>query len=62
MNVLFEIVSKYGGRASDISIVKDSGFINLFEPSKEIMAEKGFPKVQSEILKRNYDLIMPPLL
>ena len=32
----------YGGRASDIFIVRDSGFLNMIEPYDEIMVDRGF--------------------
>jgi hypothetical protein len=32
----------YGGRASDIYIVKDSKFLNKLQPGDQIMADRGF--------------------
>ena len=32
----------YGGRASDIFIVKDSRFLDILQPSDEVMADPGF--------------------
>lgn len=50
----------YGGRATDGFIVNDSGFINLIEPGDEIIADKGFPQIRTQLLKRQCSLIMPP--
>ena len=36
------VSSCYGGRASDIFIVRNSGFLNMIEPYDEIMADRGF--------------------
>lgn len=59
---MITFISKgYGGRSSDGFIVNDSGFINLVEPGDEIMADKGFPLIQTELLQRNCVLIMPPV-
>ena len=58
---LISFISKgYGGRTSDSFIVNDSGFIDLVEPGDEIMADKGFPQIRSELLKHNCVLVMPP--
>lgn len=50
----------YGGRSTDGFIVNDSGFINLVEPGDEIMADKGFPLITTELLHRDCVLVMPP--
>lgn len=36
------VSSCYGGRASDIFIVRNSGFVGMIEPYREIMADRGF--------------------
>ena len=37
----------YSGRASDIFIVKDSRFLDILQPSDEVMADRGF-KIKEE--------------
>ena len=54
-------VSKgFGGRTSDEIVTNSSGFLSLIEPGDEIMADKGFPQIKSELLKRQSLLIMLP--
>lgn len=50
----------YGGRTTDCIIVNDSGFLTLIEPGDEILADKGFPGIQQELLERKCTLTMPP--
>lgn len=50
----------YGGRATDSFITNDSGFLNLLEPGDEVMADKGFPQIKSELFQRQCTLVMPP--
>lgn len=35
-------------------------FLKLIEPGDEIMADKGFPQIKSELLKCKCTLVMPP--
>lgn len=49
----------FGGRATDIFIVKDSGFLNLLEPYDEVMADRGF-KIREELMTRMATLCIPP--
>ena len=49
----------YGGRATDIFIVKDSGFLNLLEPYDEVMADRGF-EICEELMIRMSTLCIPP--
>ena len=49
----------YGGRATDIFVVKDSGFLNLLEPYDEVMADRGF-KIREELMMRMSTLCIPP--
>ena len=49
----------YGGRATDIFIMKDSGFLNLLEPYDEVMADRGF-KIREELMMRMSTLRIPP--
>lgn len=60
-NGLIVFVSKaYGGRCTDGFITNDSGFLNLVEPGDEIMADKGFPQIQTDLFIRKCVLVMPP--
>ncbi|KAI8484569.1 hypothetical protein Bbelb_376760 [Branchiostoma belcheri] len=53
-------VSKtYGGRASDVFITRDSGFLELVEANDVIMADRGFP-IQEDLLLRHATLEIPP--
>lgn len=54
----------YGGRISDSHITVDSGIIKLLEHGDKILADKGFPEVQSSIDKsgKKIILLMPPFL
>ncbi|XP_028416844.1 uncharacterized protein LOC114541054 [Dendronephthya gigantea] len=49
----------YGGRATDVFIVRDSGFLNLVEPFDEIMADRGF-KIREELMMHMATLCIPP--
>ena len=40
----------YGGRATDVFIVKDSGFLNYLEPYDEVMADMGF-KIREDLMR-----------
>lgn len=50
----------YGGRATDSFITNDSGFLELIEPGDTVLADKGFPQIKSELLKREAVLVIPP--
>ena len=53
-------VSKcWGGRASDVHIVNESGFLNNIDPFDQIMADKGFT-IEKQLLLRGAKLIIPP--
>ena len=49
----------YGGRATDIFIVKDSGFMDYLVPYEEVMAYRGF-KIREELMLRKVSLCIPP--
>ncbi|XP_066583806.1 uncharacterized protein [Prorops nasuta] len=54
-------VSKaYGGRATDAFITNDCNFLTLLEAGDEVLADKGFPQIRSELMKRNAILTIPP--
>ena len=53
-------VSKaYGGRTSDVHIVRNSGFLRLLEPYDEIMADRGF-KIKTDLALHQCLLCIPP--
>ena len=49
------VSSCYGGRASDIFIVRNSGFLNMIE----IMADRGF-KIREDLIMHMAKLCIPP--
>ena len=49
----------YGGRASDIHIVRDSGFFNQIERYDLVLADRGF-KIREELLTMGANLAIPP--
>ena len=49
----------YGGRASDIFIVQDCGYLNLLQPQDEVMADRGF-KISDMLAFHQYTLTIPP--
>ena len=56
----FSYVSpSYGGRASDVHIVRDSGFLNMIEPYDQIMADRGF-KIKEDLMMHMASLCIPP--
>ncbi len=50
----------FGGRCTDTQITVGSGFLNLVEPGDVILADKGFPSIQTDISKAGGILVMPP--
>ena len=49
----------YGGRATDVHIVRDSGFLDLVEPYDEIIADRGF-KIREDLMMKMATLCIPP--
>ena len=49
----------YGGRASDIFIVRNSGFLKMIEPYDEVMADRGF-KIREDLMMHMATLCIPP--
>ncbi|XP_046851060.1 uncharacterized protein LOC124444479 [Xenia sp. Carnegie-2017] len=49
----------YGGRATDVFIVKNSGFLELLQPFDEVMADRGF-KIREELMMKMCRLCIPP--
>ncbi|XP_047124247.1 uncharacterized protein LOC124806968 [Hydra vulgaris] len=49
----------YGGRASDIFIVRNSGFLDILEPYDQVMADRGF-KIRTDLAYKQCTLCIPP--
>lgn len=49
----------WGGRASDRHITINSGFLDLVDPTDQIMADKGF-LIRDELMYRRAELVLPP--
>ena len=49
----------HGGRATDIHIVRDSGFPKKLEPFDEVMTDRGF-KIQNDLLSHSATLCILP--
>ena len=58
--VLFHLSPAYGGRATDVHIVRDSGFLDLVEPYDEIMAYRGFKIMEDLVMMKMATLCIPP--
>ncbi|XP_049511411.1 uncharacterized protein LOC119463981 [Dermacentor silvarum] len=52
----------YGGRLSDAHITVDSRFLDLVQPGDTVLADKGFPGIQTVLGSQNAVLVMPPFL
>ncbi len=46
-------------RATDVSIVNDSGFLDFLQALDEVMADRGF-KIKEELMMRMATLCIPP--
>lgn len=56
-------VSKcYGGRSSDTFITNDCGILFNLEPGDQVLSDKGFPGIKTNIENQNAILVMPPIL
>lgn len=56
-------VSKcYGGRLSDSFIINDSRFLEKLEPGDQVLADKGFPGIKTNVENNNCILVVPPVL
>ena len=49
----------YGGRASDVFVVRNSGFLKLIEPYDQVMADRGF-KIKEDLMMMMASLCIPP--
>ncbi|XP_063993661.1 uncharacterized protein LOC135171204 [Diachasmimorpha longicaudata] len=50
----------YGGRSSDIEIVKNSGYLSVLPSGSFILADRGFKQIESLLHQRNCKLLRPP--
>ena len=50
----------FGGRTSDIEIVKNSGFLNVLPENSLILADRGFKNLESLLIQKNCTLVRPP--
>ena len=50
----------YGGRITDAQITTQSGILDLLEPGDEVMADKGFPLIERDLINKDCLLVMPP--
>ena len=50
----------FGGRITDTEITTKSGFLQLIEPMDDILADKGFPSIETDVLQSGGILVMPP--
>ena len=53
------VSGSYGGRASDIFIVNNSGFLNFLQPGDQVMVDRGF-KIQDILNFHQCTLCIPP--
>ncbi|XP_046623802.1 uncharacterized protein LOC124306811 [Neodiprion virginianus] len=60
-NGFISFLSKcYGGRAGDCYITNDCGLVDLIEPGDVVLADKGFPQIQTKVDEKNAIFVMPP--
>ena len=58
---MITFISKtYGGRVTDTHLTTDCGILELLEPNDLVMADKGFPHIEEDIVNRRGFLVMPP--
>lgn len=50
----------YSGRATDVMIVEDCGFLNCLQPNTAVMADRGFKDISHLLGKKDCTLIRPP--
>ncbi|XP_046398767.1 uncharacterized protein LOC124165410 [Ischnura elegans] len=50
----------YGGRATDVSIVKDCGYLNELPDGCEVMADRGFKGIDHLLAEKGCRLVRPP--
>ena len=50
----------FGGRASDIEVVQNSGFLDIIPENSVVLADRGFKSLESTLTKKNCKLLRPP--
>ncbi|GBL78484.1 hypothetical protein AVEN_42968-1 [Araneus ventricosus] len=50
----------FGGRASDVLIVENSGFMNNLFPGTAVMDDRGFKSISYLLQQKNCNLFRPP--
>lgn len=50
----------FGGRISDLEIVKCSGYLDTLPPNSVVMADRGFKSIESLLAEKNCRLVRPP--
>ncbi len=53
------ISKAYGGRVTDSHVTNECGILDLLEPGDVILADKGFPRIEEDVLNRGAFLVMP---
>lgn len=57
----FTFVSKcFGGRATDTEITTNCGFLDLLEKGDLVLADKGFPSIETNLNNNGVILVTPP--
>ena len=51
----------YGGRCTDAELTVKSGLLNLIEIGDIVLADKGFPRIETDVNVRGGLLVIPPL-
>lgn len=54
----------FGGRTTDVQITNQSGLLDLLQPGDLILADKGFPEIQTKLDEEGNGIVivMPPFL
>ena len=50
----------FGGRASDVTIVTNSGYLDCLPKNRVVMADRGFKGLDSQLQERGCNLVRPP--
>ncbi|XP_072943802.1 uncharacterized protein [Epargyreus clarus] len=50
----------YGGRATDVAIVQDCGYLDCLPPNKAVMADRGFKNISHLLEAKKCTLVRPP--
>lgn len=50
----------FGGRISDLEIVKHSGYLDILPPNSVVMADRGFKSIESLLSGKKCRLVRPP--